>query len=491
MPSHVRFSEDTKVADSPHKGFINKSNETNATEDLAHDRGELRFNMHGKITLVSSDDFFAHFLPSVNTPKSAINAVRFAELAKPSSEGEMYSSLVSRSVSVLTHWRAGSLMWWLQPSKINDAKICPGFTVVAHPYRADKTEHTKQAVDMGMYPDGAVPEPSKNGTYPAMDWFNVELPMECKADSTEQDPFDEHSVDGEPLAEKRKDALGQILSYAELVFKRQQRMFFFMLIFLGDFVRIARFDHSGVFATHKMNYKTDGEAVVKFLSAYSRLSAAKRGHDPTAKRIRKNSKLYNAMCKRGRTVNPDDSRDYVRVLFEKSLDTDWPWWQLEVPMGPAQENDKAVEQKPTSQRFVVGKPHFQAPGVAGRFTRGYVALPVTEKGEIPGDAQFVFLKDAWRVDHDGIEQEGVTLRFLNDHNVKCVPTLVCHGDLGQVTKSQDHWHAFHPGADRLPLKRHSHYRLVMKEVGLPLEEFQGSSLELCYVVYCCLRGKCC
>ena len=141
------------------------------------------------------------------------------------------------------------------------------------------------------------------------DWFNVELPMECKADSTEQDPFDEHSVDGEPLAEKRKDALGQILSYAELVFKRQQRMFFFMLIFLGDFVRIARFDHSGIFATHKMNYKTDGEAVVKFLSAYSRLSAAERGHDPTATRILPQSDLYNDMVDRGDKVNAKDPRD--------------------------------------------------------------------------------------------------------------------------------------------------------------------------------------
>ena len=101
MPSHVRFSEDTKVADSPHKGFINKASETNATEDLAHDRGELRFNMHGKITLVSSDDFFAHFVPSVNT-LGEINADIFAQLAKPSSESEMYLSLVSRSVITST-----------------------------------------------------------------------------------------------------------------------------------------------------------------------------------------------------------------------------------------------------------------------------------------------------------------------------------------------------------------------------------------------------
>ena len=135
-------------------------------------------------------------------------------------------------------------MWWLQPVIINNAKICDKFKVVAHPYKYDKTDHTGQSVDMGMYPPDAVPESSGNTMYPAVDWFNIALPMECKADSTEQDPFDEDGEDGEPEADKRKDALGQILSYAELIFQRQQRMFFFMLVFLGDLVRIVRIDRS-------------------------------------------------------------------------------------------------------------------------------------------------------------------------------------------------------------------------------------------------------
>ena len=111
------------------------------------------------------------------------------------------------------------------------------------------------------------------------------------------------------------------------------------------------------------------------------------------------------------------------------------------------------------------------------------------KNFLKDNNRFVFLKDAWRVDHDGVEREGATLRYLNGHKVQFVPTLLYHGDLGQVTSSQDHWRAFHPEADRLPLKRHSHYRLVMKEVGLPLEEFQESSSELCKALFCCLQGE--
>ena len=372
---------------------------------------------------------------------------------------------------------------------INNAKICDKFKVVAHPYKYDKTDHTGQSVDMGMYPPDAVPESSGNTMYPAVDWFNIELPMECKADSTEQDPFDEDGEDGEPEADKRKDALGQILSYAELIFQRQQRMFFFMLVFLGDFVRIVRIDHSGIFATHKINYKVHGEVLAKFLYGYSRLSAAKRGYDPTATRILPESELYNDMVDWGNKVDANDPRDYVRALFKKSLRTSWPWWKLEVHVQPA--HKKGRKRRPVVQRFVVGKPHFQAPGVAGRFTRGYVALPVSANDKIARDAKFVFLKDAWRVDHEDIDQEGAILQFLNEHKVKYVPTLVCHGDLGQVTVSQDHWREFHPDRERLPLKRHSHYRLVMKEVGLPLEEFQESSLELCQALCCCLQGELC
>ncbi|TBU56062.1 hypothetical protein BD310DRAFT_824556 [Dichomitus squalens] len=376
-------------------------------------------------------------------------------------------------------------MRWLQPKALNNARICPRFKFVAHPHKPDKDEDTKQSVDMGMYPVDNVPEVENNATYPGVDWSYLELPMECKTSSTEQDPFDEERG-GEPVGEKRKDVLGQILSYAELVFQRQQRMFFFMVIFLGDFARIARFDHSGVFATHKFEYKTDDSPLVNFLYTYSRLSAVERGHDPTATRILQTDPLYAEMKKRARKVKTDDPHDYVRELFKHTLKHQRPWWKLEVH---AQRRDDARRDlEPVIHKFAVAAPYFQAPGVAGRFTRGYIALPVNDKGGIDDKATFVFLKDAWRVDHPGIEQEGTTLQFLNQRKVPFVPTLVCHGDLGQVTKSQDHWKELHPGVERVPLKTHSHYRVVVKEVGLPLEKFLESSSELCYALYCCIKA---
>ncbi|TBU31170.1 hypothetical protein BD311DRAFT_863636 [Dichomitus squalens] len=368
--------------------------------------------MHGKITLVPHAEFFAHFLSSMKTPRH--------------------------------------------------------FKIVAHPHKSHEAEHTKQSVGMGMYPADSTPTPHGNASYAAVDWFNIDLPMECKADSMEQDPSDDDEPSGEPTAYRRKDALDQILSYAELVFKRQQRMFLFI---------------SSATSSALFNFKNRGNILVDFLHGCSHLSAAERGHDPTATRVSRGSFLYDSMKGRAARADPQDTHDYVRELFARSLDKGWPWWKLEVRGNVTKRKHHNL--RPLTRKFLVGKPHFQASGVAGRFTRGYVALPLVSNDKIAKDAKFVFLKDAWRIDDADVEQEGATLEFLNDHKVKHVPTLVCHGDLGQFTESQGHWLAFRP-RNTSNLERHSHYRLVVKEVGLLLEEFQENSFNLCYYLVCCL-----
>ena len=154
--------------------------------------------------------------------------------------------------------------------------------------------------------------------------------------------------------------------------------------------------------------------------------------------------------------------------------------------------------------FAVGKPHFYSGGVVGRGTCGYIAVPLDEKNKpmplridkdgkaLPlaeackfapagtddksqksdfRDVYFVYLKDAWRVDHPGIEKEGAVLHVLNEHKVPFVPTLLYHGDLAeQDTLSYSRWPAYHEKEDPIdcPLKAHQHYRLVVAEVGKPL-----------------------
>ncbi|KAI0719715.1 hypothetical protein C8T65DRAFT_826720 [Cerioporus squamosus] len=152
------------------------------------------------------------------------------------------------------------------------------------------------------------------------------------------------------------------------------------------------------------------------------------------------------------------------------------------------------EETETEHWFAVGKPHFQAPGVAGRGTRGYVALPLddnTGKPPLDDDGQptkpFVYLKDAWRIDHPSLQKEGVVLQALNRANVKFVPTALYHGDLrGQDTLSYKNWSTLR-GDEPCTLKPHQHYRLVVKEVGKPLSEFDRGA-DLVMAILNCIQA---
>lgn len=367
-----------------------------------------------------------------------------------------------------------------QPTALNASGLFPNFVFVANPYQPDPTDDTKQNIDCGMYKKRDAPkvDPRAARPFTRIAWSFIDLCIECKADKTSQDPFDESQPNAEPIGSDRQDALGQILAYAQLVFQFQQRMFLYALVFLGDFARIVRIDRSGIFATEKIDYKLEGQKIIHFLLYYSSLKRDGRGHDPTAKRIRRGTKAWDILSN---IDNKYETRDYVKAKFKESMSKTWAWWRLHIDCEePLDETGKSVFV--TRKTFVVGRPHFQAPGVAGRGTRGYVALPVDNEWNPTGP--FVYLKDAWRVDHPGIEREGDILKELNANKVPNVPDLVCHGDLrgyGQVTAFQDLWRRHHPSAGedqpsapKCPLKRHRHYRLCVKQVGRPLEQFVDS-----------------
>ncbi len=437
------------------------------------------------------EDFMGRFLPATpprtgtrSTGKSGTNI--FSNVAKPSNEDEMYDSLVSRVSDCCPRAMALTSCNVCQQDRLNESGICPGHTFVATPWKRDKADPTKQSVDLGMYPSPLAPKPPADGSYARMDWAAVDILIECKDSPTEEDPFDDDAADALSTAVKRKAAHGQLLSYAELVYRYQQRCHVYIILLLGDFARIVRFDHSGLFSTKKFNYKKEGEKLTDFLWRFSRLTRAERGHDPSAVRISHNSPLGKAvrnMAEPPKEVDPQ--RDYIRAAFQTSLDRKWPWWRLEVPVVA---DEGTPEETRSVRRFAVGKPHFQAPGIAGRATRGYVALPLTAKGGVEGP--FVYLKDAWRVDREGIEREGPILSELNRLKIKHVPTLLCHGDIpGQVTVSQDIWPDYHPQEPECPLKRHQHYRLVVNEVGKSLDMFENG-YQLVYALLCCIDGEC-
>ncbi|KAI0827955.1 hypothetical protein BC628DRAFT_1317497, partial [Trametes gibbosa] len=343
-----------------------------------------------------------------------------------------------------------------------------------------------------LYPSDGVPRAAKandNLQSPLSDWSAVEL---CIVTTTCEalDLINEARLDDElPVDDRRSAELGRVLSYTESIFKHQQRTCVFMVLLLGTDCRLVRFDRAGTIASQKFNYRTNGASLIEFLWRYARWPAAARGHDPTVERILPTSPLAEHM--RVRAIKDKDTakpEDYVRRLFEESLDVRWPWWKLRI-------DDEAGV-----RFFLVGKPNFFASGVAGRGTKGFVAV---DADDINGP--FYYLKDAWRVIGLDIDMEGNILQYLNDKAVGYIPTLECHGDVGgrkeQMTETDALWAEINEkegGKDEKeedddnkkkdlisPFKTHRHYRIVVKEVGQPMSEFT-SSRQLVHVLRCCI-----
>ncbi|KAI0776261.1 hypothetical protein BD413DRAFT_610932 [Trametes elegans] len=374
----------------------------------------------------------------------------------------------------------------LKAKSLNESGLCPDHVFAVTRHNGDKSEGSDRAIDLGMYPL----DPPQNlgtadeGKFLRTDWSTIEVGIECKMNSSEHDPFDE-SHDGDEFdAISRRKVLDRLLSELELIAQHQQRTFQYMVLFLGAFARILRADQSGIFVTDKFDYRgEDGLILAGFFRSLGRASPARRGFDSTATRVSPRSAEGKEMLRKGRDVGEDD---YVKQMFSDSLDLHWPWWKLEVPdetaINSAPARPAAAPHPGETRSYLVGKPYFQASGVIGRFTRGYVALDVTDPGR---PVQFVFLKDAWHIVSDDIEKEGYVLETLKENKVNFTPTVLCHGDItGQRSISQDHWPKYHQGCE---LKTHQHYRLVVKEVCKPLDQFRNGS-QLALAMWCCLKA---
>ncbi|CDO77507.1 hypothetical protein BN946_scf184912.g6 [Trametes cinnabarina] len=429
------------------------------TPNVDKKRRDIRLSMTGKTILISLEEFMNRFIPAPpgeTEPVEAFKAVDFTGIPQDI-ESDMYGPLV-----------AAFNQEWLLPHDIP----------VSAPHKGDGTVASNQKIDGGLYLRGNAPQDSTS-------WSSIELSIECKIDATKQDPFDDKTKNPEASAITRKDVRGQIMCYAVLVFDNQHRVHHFTLLILGAMARLVRWDRSGVLVTHKFDYTKEPEKLAQFLWRFGRMTPAQRGHDTTAVRVLPGSADFRLMHARATTPlmnrNGRVIDEHARVMFEQSLkvtvrvcieddsgkktydvvEKDAPLWRLTVH----------GEQGP--RHFLVGKPHTTAASLAGRGTRTYVAIDTADP-----DGQFVYMKDAWRVAHDGIDQEGKILKKLNDDSdggpVVGVPTLRCHGDVvGQVTLSQDVWREKHPTAkhDDCPLKTHRHYRLVVNEVCLPMSKF--------------------
>ena len=185
--------------------------------------------------------------------------------------------------------------------------------------------------------------------------------------------------------------------------------------------------------------------------------------------------------------------DYELEYFVQSIKKPWPRYRITVG----------------SEEFLVGRPLAEGLGLIGRGTRGYVAWHKQSR-------TFVFLKDAWHPHYRGVTQEADVLKQLNDADVPNVPTLVCAAHVQQqTTLVSDYWlngdgktnkerkleekeaNSTSQGVKRSrdvpdreprsPIRHFGHFRMVVKEVCLPITAVMNS-YELVVIVFNCVQG---
>ncbi|KAI1781793.1 hypothetical protein LXA43DRAFT_607339 [Ganoderma leucocontextum] len=369
-------------------------------------------------------------------------------------------------------------------------------------------------------------------------WPDQIIPMEFKRNEVTLGPWDgdkDNNIGASTISP------GEIIK-AELLYAIQHRVTLFMLVIIGTTARFVHWDRSGTVVTRPFDYVEDWEFFCDILWRISLCTDAQLGLDPTATRLRPSESDYDRMTAAAKPhANDVDERErdlapeelpaggrlvykYVRTMFSESVNSPWLRYRVEVLDGKA------------TRHLLIAKPTFRARGMFGRGTRGYVALDC-KTGDL------VWLKDTWRAHYLLVDKEGDVLRRLNKAKVMNVPTLICHGDIqDQVTLTPEWWEAKNPPSsskpkpdsssspspsspslqtlstmsssasrkrkrddershdsvpppkgvntgfsvfrDDCPLRLHKHYRLVEKEVGMPLVDFQHGRQLVSVVLDC-------
>ncbi|KAI1786023.1 hypothetical protein LXA43DRAFT_1076771 [Ganoderma leucocontextum] len=311
------------------------------------------------------------------------------------------------------------------------------------------------------------------------------------------------------LSEGGEEALGQFVEYMLNVQKNQHRIFSYAVYVCYDMARLLYFDRSGAFVSEPFRWDETDSLLHQFVWKITKLANAGRfedlGHDPTAELASGEAKDKFLALKDDMSLPP-----HIRNGFKEATADKWPIYRLEVAHGepskdewfdditfpppknfsspptpspshsttfskPSSSSDPLPSSSdnftPSVRHFLVGRPHFAADGLVGRCTRGYFAYDITDTDK--KNWRVCFLKDSWRPVVPGhTRPEHLVYQRLRFCGVnRGIGTLICGGDVG------DHWAQRTRVQEHLPEKNRPvlrvHYRLVIEEIGIPLEDFNS------------------
>ncbi|KAH9944879.1 hypothetical protein B0H21DRAFT_823036 [Amylocystis lapponica] len=266
-------------------------------------------------------------------------------------------------------------------------------------------------------------------------WNWLCVPFEFKR-GDDNVPFEFGHPDPKRFLKEMQDgetAQEQIAEYVAQLLLRQHRVFTFKVYVVGPHTRLMRWDRAGAIITESFNYVECPDKMRTFIYRLGKMNNIQRGHDPTV--ILASTDDAGEM----RTCGGDLSKlsSTRRKYLAEATKVGWPFYEIKLHPGGFRGRSGCCEDE--------------------------VLVPYTKK--------LVFLKDSWRSDDsEHIPPERKTYQRLHAKGVRFIATLICAGDVGvpaRRTRTQEF-------ASEIVLDARVHYRLVVKQVGRPLEDYEHS-----------------
>jgi serine/threonine protein kinase len=245
-------------------------------------------------------------------------------------------------------------------------------------------------------------------------------------------------------SQESRDTCGQITAYATSHMSAQYRTHVFFVLICGDYARLIRWDRSGAIVTQPIFYDEVPD-LVDFFIRFNLSPADVRGHDTTV-----------------RVAKCEDTKDAVKVIkeFEELAKSR----SLLVASVPNPTTGESLE-------YVIAPPSASPWAPVGRWTRTSIGYDIQRK-------RSVFMKDSWRLVIEGVPKEGDVYSKFKANAVPNVPHCSNSGDIGEDTYHltrtdqfvNQNWNPKY-AYDFTP---HRHYRLILDDIGQPLNSFKCS-----------------
>ncbi|KAI0795553.1 hypothetical protein C8Q75DRAFT_730482 [Abortiporus biennis] len=370
--------------------------------------------------------------------------------------------------------------------------------------------HIQAQVDTGDAGDDSDnTEPFKSN----MNYHHVDLFVEDKT------KFDKAALriddkDVIPDGFDHKWARGQIGEYTSGILRCQNRTHLFSVLTVGKTARFLRWDRSGVIASMPISFVEDTASFVKFFYRYGQMADWERGHDQSVSPARQEDE--DALQDFKNEILPTLPPSH-KAMFEQAFngvdadDQGWPLLTVVLDRLPPVPNSiSAPPEKSSSQpsdsfdqpslqvssstsnsddkkiRLLIRYPRISSRSPFGRATKGFVALDLGEK-------KLKFLKDSWRYHGGDYHPEIDVYGKLQQAGVKNIAKVEGGGDvLGVDGKPQTTFaHTYlkvksNDDEEYLPQR---HYRLLIRQLGTPLEKY-ATSYSLCYYLLLVLIAHC-